>query len=198
MARASRSSRKRRLSLDVVLRRQCRTRRALAILGVLLLIALFLADRQGWLLYQGDAMARYDGQSFHVDRVIDGDTLVIAAPDGDEPVTRVRLWGIDTPELARAGQPAEPGADEARRFAERRVTGKLVRLELEPHRVRGSFGRVLAFVYGPDGRMLNEALLSAGLAEADDRWSHRHVERFELLEMQAQRDARGLWGENGP
>lgn len=162
---------------------------------MLLLIALMIADRQGLLLYQGDDMARYDGKSFRVSRVIDGDTLVIAAPDGEARVTRVRLWGIDTPEMARESRPAEHGAEAARRFAERMVDGRVVRLELEPHRVRGNYGRVLAFVYGPAGRMLNEALLEAGLAEADDRWSHRHVERFELLEVQARQDARGLWGE---
>ena len=167
----------------------------MTLVAVLVLIVLGCADRQGWLLYRGGTMGRYDGQSFRVVRVIDGDTLVVAAPDGDAPVTRVRLWGIDTPELARGDRPAEAGARQAQHLARERVEGQLVRLELEPHRVRGHYGRVLAFVYGPGDQMLNEALLVQGLAEADGRWSHRYLERFELLEMQAQQDGRGLWDE---
>ena len=41
--------------------------------------------------------------------------------------------------------------------------------------------------------MLNEELLAAGLARADSYSSHRHVERFAMLEMQAKYDHVGLW-----
>ena len=45
-------------------------------------------------------LGRYDRKSFTVVRVIDGDTLDIDIADstGNWKTTRVRLWGVDTPE----------------------------------------------------------------------------------------------------
>jgi len=158
-------------------------------------VLLVLADRHGLLIQAGDEISRYDGQTFVVTRVIDGDTLDIDAPDGDQRTTRVRLWGVDTPEKARRDppRPAEPFAEEATHLTRGLVQGQRVRLTLEPHRVRGNYGRLLAFVQLPDGTLLNEALLLAGLARSDDRWSHRYVRRFESLEREAREAKIGLW-----
>src|SRR4051812_7614829 len=49
-------------------------------------------------------------QPHHVERVIDGDTLIMSGHQ------RVRLLGINTPELARHGKPAEPWSEAARDF----------------------------------------------------------------------------------
>lgn len=182
-------------ALGAFLRRLRRRRAVAAIVAVCVLAALVLADRHGWLLNEGGELAAYDGRWFEVARVIDGDTLDVAAPDGRSPVTRVRLWGIDTPELAdrREGRAAEPLAEEAAALARDLCAGRRVRLHLESHRLRGRYGRVLAYVELPDGARLNERLLEAGLAAADDRWPHRHVERYELLEQQARFEKLGLW-----
>ena len=141
----------------------------------------------------GGDLARYDDQSFRVARVVDGDTLDLAVPDGDSPTTRVRLWGIDTPEVARAGQRGEAYSARATELARDVAQGQMVSLDLEPHRLRGRYGRLLAYVELPDGSVLNERLLLEGLATADDRWPHRHLERYRLLELQAKRQRRGLW-----
>lgn len=156
---------------------------------------LIVLDRSGGLLVSDDDVARYNGRWFTVVRVIDGDTLDIDAPDGDEPTTRVRLWGVDTPEMPHGDppKPAEPYAEEATGFTRKMVEGKQVHLTLESQRLRGHFGRLLAFVELPDGRMLNESLLSAGLARADDRWSHRHLDEFLAIEKQARQNKLGLW-----
>ncbi len=169
--------------------------------AVTLVVALLLvlADRGGLLVDAGDDFARYDGKTFAVTRVIDGDTLDIDVPDGDERTTRLRFWGIDTPEMARRdpARPAQPFAQEATDLTQRLAQGQRVRLILEPHRLRGNYGRLLVFVELPDGTLLNEALLSAGLARADDRWSHRHIKRFEALERDARGQGVGLWGGRG-
>jgi micrococcal nuclease len=159
-------------------------------------VLLLLADRSGLLLEAGDDVARYNGQWFTVVRVVDGDTLQIDVSDAGEATTRVRLWGVDTPEMARRDppKPAEPFAQEATDLSRRLVEGQKVRLTLEDHRLRGNYGRLLAFVELPDDTMLNEALILAGLARADDRWSHRHLEHFKALEREAKQAGRGLWG----
>ena len=165
---------------------------------MLLSVALAVADRR-W-LYRGGALGRYDGRTFQVIRVIDGDTLDVDVPDAHAPrgpsaTTRVRLWGIDTPEVAKPdfNEPGEPFADAAADFTRNLCAGRHVTLHLESHRLRGRFGRVLAFVTLSDGTMLNERLLAAGLATADDRFSHRHFDRFALIEQQARHEKLGLW-----
>jgi micrococcal nuclease len=170
-----------------------RRSRWLWFVGLLLLASLILADQRGWLLHKGADLQRYDGRTFAVVAVIDGDTLDIAAPDGASRTTRVRLWGIDTPELSRNREPAEPWSEEARQYAEGLALGRNVTLSLEAHRPREKYGRLLAFVTLPDGSVLNERLLLEGLTPADDRWPHRDVERYARLEEQAKRERVGLW-----
>lgn len=159
---------------------------------------LMVVDRSGLLLHAGDDLSRYDGRVFTVTRVVDGDTLTIDEPDGSKPYTRIRLWGVDTPEVRKHDppRPAEPYADEATDLTRRLAEGQRVRLILEPHRLRGEYGRLLAFVQLPDGRLLNEVLLADGLAEADARWSHRYLERFENVEKSARTAGKGLWSRN--
>ena len=174
--------------------RRRRRRRIVVVVTVVLLVSLIVVDRHVGPIGQADEMHRYDGRWAEVTRVIDGHTLEVAVPDGDSAVTLVRLWGVALPEGERI---AAWAASEARGRAEDLVLGELVRLELEPHRMRGDFGRVLAFVYLPEPTeiMLNETLLVEGLLEADDRWGHKHVERFALLERQARFEGRGIWGD---
>jgi len=178
-----------------------------------LLAILIAADQRGWLLYDPDAgrplnardqrrrdLRFYDGRSFRVYRVIDGDTLEIDRPDGDQAVTRVRLLGVDAPEAARLtpeGEaiPAEPLAEQAGALADSLADGRVVRLVLDPNQTRGYYGRLLAYVVLDDGSRLGEHLLSAGLARADPRWPHSHLERYRLLQLSARRDGLGLWAD---
>jgi micrococcal nuclease len=173
------------------LNRRWRWFAAAIVLGLLL-----AADHRGWLLVR-DAhdLPRYHGRIANVERVIDGDTIDIALPDelSDAEVTRIRLWGIDCPELAHFDQPEQPLARDAKTLAVEMVEGREVRLFLEAHQPRDSFGRVLAHVELTDGRSLNEALLEAGLARADDRWPHARLTRYAQVELAARRAKIGMW-----
>ena len=183
--------------------RRRRWRVGTAAAALLVAVALAWADRAGWGWYGGDDLSRYDGRDVRVVRVVDGDTLDVDLPDArtGRPTTRIRLWGIDTPEIAHAARPdlgraatdAEPWADQARRRTAELVAEGSIRLELEPHRQRGRYGRLLAYVRLPDGRLLNEALLAEGLARLETRWSHRLMERFRVVDHEARRQRLGLW-----
>ena len=173
-----------------------RSRRWPWLVGGVLLIALIIADRSGWLLVPNiDDMSAYHGLQAQVVRVIDGDTIEIKHPDAlhDRPVTRIRLWGLDCPESAKPDRPADPFADQATRRTRSLATDGIVTLTLESHRTRGTFGRVLAHVELSDGSSLNEALLSAGLAVADERWPHSLLGRYAQLERAAKRAGLGVW-----
>jgi endonuclease YncB( thermonuclease family) len=117
--------------------------------------------------------------------VRDGDTLEVGIGSG---TVAVRLHGVDTPE---SGQPY---GTEATRFAERRALGELVRVRVLD---RDRYGRLVGVVELPDGSILNEALVAAGLAW----WYRRYApddDTLEHLERQAREAARGLWSRANP
>lgn len=86
-----------------------------------------------------------DADELTVTHVADGDTL--AGVDAAGQRVRVRLLGIDAPELAHAGEPGECGATDARRELEQLVLHQVITLTDDPraHRI-DRYGRRLAYV----------------------------------------------------
>lgn len=162
----------------------------------LVAIAFIAADQRGWLLVRNaDDFGLYHAKSARVTRVIDGDTFEIALPDAlnRRDVTRIRLWGVNCPELARGDNAAEAGAQEAVDFVSTNIENSMITLWLESHQTRDPFGAVLAHVELQTGERLNEALLDAGLARCDDRWPHAALVRYTQREGAAKRTATGIW-----
>lgn len=169
---------------------------ALTLLGAALLAVLALADRVGVFGKAPPAdAAKYHLKSFAVVRVIDGDTLDIDCPDGLNPHTRIRLWGVDTPETLKPESPVEHFGPEASRFTHDLAAGKTVTLELEPRETRDKYDRLLAYVFLEDGRMLNRLLVQEGYGYADPRFEHRHKDEFARLQRHAMRQRLGLWAD---
>ena len=125
-----------------------------------------------------------------VTRHVDGDTFEVAIADpayGMRAVERVRLAGIDTPERD------EPLFAEARAHVERRAGAGPVYLAFDFRR-RDQFDRLLAFVYLPDGTLLNAELIETGLAvvyRGDDLMYF--LPQFEDLEREARSRELGVW-----
>lgn len=175
-----------------------RVRTLLAVAVFIVLMAVVALDRTGAFSTAPGDVASLDGAAVRVERVIDGDTLVLATTDRTTgKAIRVRLWGVDAPELAHGGSAAEPLAGEARAALERFVGAGEVTLALERSETRDRYGRLLAHVI-VDGESAGAALVAAGLAESVERWRHRDTERFEALELAARRAKRGIWSESTP
>jgi len=124
-----------------------------------------------------------------IEGVIDGDTIQCF-----EGATRVRLLLIDSPE---SGQGKYYFA--SRDFlADLLPIGTSVTLEADAD-FRDSYGRVLAYVWLPDGRMANEELVRAGLSQAYayNGRNVRHWDRIVKAQHVAQRAAAGFWA-HGP
>jgi micrococcal nuclease len=119
-------------------------------------------------------------------RVVDGDTLEL---DGGE---RVRLIGVDTPETVDPRRPVEYFGKEASAFTRRMAEGKTVRLEYDQD-TRDRYGRTLAYVYLPDGILLNAEIIRQGYGHAYTRFPFRYQEEFLALEREAREQGRGLW-----
>ena len=124
----------------------------------------------------------------HVERVIDGDTIVV---DGH---VRVRLIGVDTPETQHPEKPVEPLGPEATAFTRSLVEDRNVELQFDRER-RDRYGRVLAYVY-VDGRLLNEEIIRAGFSRAETRYKFERAMalRFQEAENEAREAGRGIWG----
>jgi micrococcal nuclease len=165
-----------------------------ALLGAALVLAAVAADRAGLFGKTPPAdLAKYDGKSFRVVHVVDGDTLDIDCPDGPGPHTRVRLWGVDTPETVKPETPVEHFGPEASAFAQQAAGGKRVTLELERRQTRDKYGRLLAYVFLDDGQMLNRQLVQEGYGYSDPRYEHRYKQEFDRLQRHAMRERLGLW-----
>jgi len=127
-------------------------------------------------------------------RVVDGDTLHIDIPDRDDDKTKVRLLGIDAPELATSGKEAMYYGRQAANFLERLADGKQVRVYLDERAgSRDKYGRLLAYIELPDGQFANEVLLSAGCVYADRRFPHGYSQKYLRLEDTARSQKVGLW-----
>lgn len=130
--------------------------------------------------------------------IYDGDTIKVAG------VGKVRLLGIDAPEhedsprdryYMREGIPRKRLrriARKALRFNIDNVKGRTVRL-LTDRDERDRYGRLLAYVVLPDGRMLNRVLLEKGYAAVYRRFDFRLREDFLRAEAKARREHVGLW-----
>lgn len=139
---------------------------------------------------------KYDGREFLVIKVVDGDTMDIDEPDGEKKFTRIRLWGVDTPETSKSPGGEMYYGSQASEFARGLTLGKYVVIHLDAgNNTRGKYGRLLAYVELPDGRILNEALLSEGYAYADLRFKHSMYDEYIERQAEAQEAGKGLWGQ---
>jgi len=139
---------------------------------------------------------RFGERNARVVHIADGDTIDVDLPDGSKAVTRIRLWGVDTPELRGGSAGPMHFAKEARDFAVQVLDGRQVRLGVVADDTRDRYGRLLAYVYvEPEGRMFNEMLIEEGFGYADRRFPHPHRDRFVELESQARSERAGLWRE---
>ncbi|MBT8764093.1 thermonuclease family protein [Desulfohalobiaceae bacterium Ax17] len=92
-----------------------------------------------------------------VKRVLDGDTLILESGE------KVRLQGIDAPEIGHGGAPSQYFAREAKRELLRLVQGQTLIIKTEEISV-DRYGRILAHVYLPTKESLNYLLVEKGLA----------------------------------
>ena len=118
--------------------------------------------------------------------VVDGDTLVLT--DG----RKIRLIGVDTPETVDPRKPVQVFGKEASDFTKRIATGKDLRLEYDQEQT-DKYGRTLAYVYLPDGRMLNGEIIKNGYGFAYTKYPFKYMDLFRNCERHARIAQVGLW-----
>ncbi len=141
-------------------------------------------------------------RNLHLDRrfhkciaVADGDTLIL------EELGAIRFIGVDTPEKNHPELPVQFMSKESSAFTKKLCLGKNIRLEYDAFDddKRGSYGRILAYLYLEDGTLVQKQLLLNGYAIVYTRYpfDQRRKQQFLAWEQKAQQEERGLWKNGG-
>jgi micrococcal nuclease len=130
-------------------------------------------------------------QTARVVTVHDGDTITVRI---DGRTEKVRLIGIDSPELDDERQAYRDAAHAARNYARSRLGGETVTLETEPQQPdRDPYGRLLRYVILDDGTNANEEFVLKGYAHVYDKFKFTLKPRFKAAESEAKREKLGVW-----
>ena len=127
-------------------------------------------------------------------RVVDGDTFIL---DIEDTETKVRLIGVDTPESVAPSSYYKDNTQEGKTVSDivkdKLQEGDLLYLEYDVSPT-DKYGRTLAYLYFPDGTMVQEWLLNEGLANvATYPPNVRYADHFAELAHQAAENKTGLW-----
>lgn len=128
-----------------------------------------------------------------VTRVADGDTLTLVTREGTK--LKVRLYGIDAPEIRHEGVPGQPFGKEAKAALTELVLGRKVTLEIvdiDTHRRMVGIVRV-------SGADINREMVRSGLAWAYRRYlSAPYASEYIAAEKEAREKRLGLWKQANP
>jgi len=161
-----------------IIRNSCRSSRQF--IGLLLLLATSVAEA-GTLSIVGQ------DRWVEVVHVHDGDSLRTAKGE------KIRLLGINAPEIANNDEPGQPLGNEAQLRLTQLLAGQLVQLKRDREKV-DAYGRTLAQVYLRDGTWVNARMVREGLAHVyifapNFRWAGELMQ----AEAEARINKRGIW-----
>lgn len=126
--------------------------------------------------------------SRHTARVIDGDTIVLEGK-------KIRLLGVDTPEMARTrqGLKEECYALEAKLFLQSQLSGKKIKVKGDSKAAkRDRFGRELAWLYVA-GRLINQEIIAEGYGFAVRNFPNSKKSLMIETEARARKNRKGVW-----
>jgi micrococcal nuclease len=159
-------------------------------LAAILLVALFIyidQNRNLILFADKDDLVKMD--KMVVTRVVDGDTIVV------EGNVKVRLIGVDTPEVNGPNADVEYYGEEASAYTKKALTDKIVYLDKDVSET-DKYGRLLRYLYLEDGTFYNLALIKDGYAYASTYPPDvKYAKVFKEAAKAAREEETGLWGE---
>lgn len=119
-----------------------------------------------------------------VTNIHDGDTITAKSKNGRK--IKIRLFGIDAPELA------QPYGETSRRHLIKLIKDKKISYKTE---YKDTYGRTVAELFA-DNQSLNTAMVNDGYA-----WHYKHFSKSKTLakaEQTARKNRSGLWKDQNP
>lgn len=128
---------------------------------------------------------------YHVTQFDDGDTIIVDMNGREE---KIRFIGVDTPETKDPRKPVQCFGKAASAFTKDLIGSQPVRLESDPSDTnRDRYGRLLRYVYLPDGRLVNLEIIRQGFGFAYVSFPVEKIEAFKAAQAEARAANRGLW-----
>ncbi len=134
---------------------------------------------------------------YTISHYVDGDTIAV---NMNGAVETVRFIGVDTPETHKPNTPVQCYGPEAAAHTKEAISkfGK-VRLQSDPLDTnRDRYGRLLRYVYLPDGTLLDEQIIQQGYGFAYLSFPFSKHDQFAADEKAAQTSKLGLWSSCQP
>ncbi|MBV9159434.1 MAG: thermonuclease family protein [Candidatus Kaiserbacteria bacterium] len=134
---------------------------------------------------------------YPVVKVVDGDTIDVSK---DGKTVRIRLIGLDTPEVVDPRKPVQCFGKEASAEMKKLISSQSVRLEYDASQGRlDKYGRTLAYVYAPlnsnpEGLLVNKYMIAEGYGhEYTYAIPYKYQKDFKAAETAAREAQKGLW-----
>jgi endonuclease YncB( thermonuclease family) len=168
------------------------------VLALILGCGTYFAQHDGILVSAKKTIVVNQPGQYPVVHYTDGDTITVSMNGHDETI---RFIGVDTPETHDPRKPVQCYGPAAAAFTKNTISaqGSQVRLaadDLSTNRDR--YGRLLRYVYLPDGTLFNQMLIAKGYAFYYPYFPFTRSDDFAAAEKQAQDGFKGLWGNCHP
>lgn len=124
---------------------------------------------------------------YRVKHIYDGDTIVL------EDGSKIRLLGVNTPEVQHKDKLADAGGEEAKRWLIGKLQGIRIRLEFDSEK-SDKYGRTLAHVFTEKKVHINLELVEAGLAAVNIHPPNLlYADQLTKAGQKAERARIGIW-----
>jgi micrococcal nuclease len=133
--------------------------------------------------------------TYRVVSVVDGDTVKL---DMNGTTETIRIIGLDTPETVHPSKPVECMGIEASNQAKQLLAEQIVRFESDDTQdTRDRFGRLLGYLFLPNGNNFAEVMLRAGYGnEYTYDLPYKYQSEFKVAEQSARANGVGLWADD--
>lgn len=124
--------------------------------------------------------------------VVDGDTVKVDIAGVPETL---RIIGINTPETVDPRKPVECFGKEASAMAKTLLSNQTIELEADASQgERDKYGRLLRYVFLPDGSDFGKTMITEGLAyEYTYAKPYKYQQHYKDAQADAEANGRGLW-----
>ena len=170
---------------------------AISILAFIIALIYVVATQSGWLKNTAKNVQQMDPGLYAVSHYVDGDTIAV---NMNGSIETIRFIGVDTPETHKPNTPVQCFGPEAAAHTKAEISrfGK-VRLQADPLDTnRDRYGRLLRYVYLPDGTLMDEQIIRQGYGFAYLSFPFSKKDQFAAGQKAAQAAKLGLWSKCRP
>jgi len=153
-------------------------------------------QQHGWFGGAAQTLERSQPGLYSVSHFVDGDTIAVTMSGKEE---KVRFIGVDTPETHKPNTPVQCYGPAAAAFTKNTIGQHPVRLVSDSLSTdRDRYGRLLRYVYLPDGTNLDQKLIAEGYGFYYPYFPFTKSSEFAAAEQSAMAAHKGLWANCHP